>query len=247
MKTLNVNIDHVATIREARGGKEPDPVNAALIAELAGASGIVCHLREDRRHIHDRDVKILREVIQTKLDLEMAAHEEIINIALNIKPDLVTIVPEGRMELTTEGGLDVAGNPELFKSLVNRMHDKGIEVSFFVEPEQKQIDASLKAGADMVELHTGTYANASDKNSLSNELYRIKKSSTLAHNAGLKVAAGHGINYINIKPLCLIPEIIEFSIGHSLISRAIHVGIERATREMIDVINTSTLHRGLNK
>ena len=247
MKTLNVNIDHVATIREARGGKEPDPVTAALLAELAGASGIVCHLREDRRHIHDRDVRILRDVIQTKLDLEMAANEEIINIALDIKPDLVTIVPEGRMELTTEGGLDVAANTDFFKSLTSRMHNKGIEVSFFVEPEQKQIEASLRAGADMVELHTGTYANATDKDSITKELYKIKSASVQAHNAGLKVASGHGINYINIKPLCLIPEIIEFSIGHSLISRAIHVGIERATREMIEVINTSTLHRGQNK
>ena len=246
MKTLNVNIDHVATVREARGGKEPDPVAAAVLAELAGASGIVCHLREDRRHINDRDVKILREVIQSKLDLEMAAHEEIINIALNLKPDLVTIVPEGRMELTTEGGLDVAGNPDKFKSLVEKMHGKGIEVSFFVEPDTKQIEASLITGADMVELHTGIYANAQDE-IFDEELDKIKSASIFAYEAGLKIAAGHGINYLNIKPLCLIPEIGEFSIGHSIISRAIHVGIERATREMIEVINTSTLHRSLNK
>ncbi|OGU37920.1 MAG: pyridoxine 5'-phosphate synthase [Ignavibacteria bacterium GWB2_35_12] len=246
MKTLNVNIDHVATIREARGGKEPDPVATAILAELAGASGIVCHLREDRRHINDRDVKILREVVQSKLDLEMAAHEEIINIALNLKPDLVTIVPEGRMELTTEGGLDVAGNPDKFESLVERMHGNGIEVSFFVEPDKKQIEASLLAGADMVELHTGNYANA--KGELFNdELEKIKIASFFANETRLKIAAGHGINYLNIKPLCLIPEIGEFSIGHSIISRAIHVGIERATREMIEVINTSTLHRSLNR
>ncbi|OGU17399.1 MAG: pyridoxine 5'-phosphate synthase, partial [Ignavibacteria bacterium GWA2_35_8] len=231
---------------EARGGKEPDPVATAILAELAGASGIVCHLREDRRHINDRDVKILREVVQSKLDLEMAAHEEIINIALNLKPDLVTIVPEGRMELTTEGGLDVAGNPDKFESLVERMHGNGIEVSFFVEPDKKQIEASLLAGADMVELHTGNYANA--KGELFNdELEKIKIASFFANETRLKIAAGHGINYLNIKPLCLIPEIGEFSIGHSIISRAIHVGIERATREMIEVINTSTLHRSLNR
>jgi pyridoxine 5-phosphate synthase len=242
MKTLNVNIDHVATVREARRGKEPDPVTAALLAELAGASGIVCHLREDRRHINDRDLKLLREVVQTKLDLEMAANEEIINIALNIKPDMVTIVPEGRMELTTEGGLDVAGNLDKFKSLVEKMHGKGIEVSFFVEPDYKQIEASLITGADMVELHTGNYANAIGED-FYKELDKIKTSSLFAFESGLKVAAGHGINYLNIKPLCPIPEIGEFSIGHSIISRAIYVGIDRATREMIEVINASTLHR----
>ncbi|MBI5324214.1 MAG: pyridoxine 5'-phosphate synthase [Ignavibacteriae bacterium] len=240
MKTLNVNIDHVATVREARAGKEPDPVSAALSAESAGAKGIVCHLREDRRHINDRDVQNLREVIQSKLDLEMAANEEIIKIALNLKPDLVTIVPEGRMELTTEGGLDVAGNTEKFKSLTDRMHSKGIEVSFFVEPDKKQIEASLSCSADMVEFHTGNFANANDEN-IEKELKKIISASKIAFNSGLKIAAGHGINYLNIRPLCLIPEIGEFSIGHSIISRAIYVGIEIATREMIEVISKSSI------
>jgi pyridoxine 5-phosphate synthase len=240
MKTLNVNIDHVATLREARGGKEPDPVTAAVNAELAGATGIVCHLREDRRHIHDRDFRILREVVQSKLDLEMAATEEIIKIALVILPDMVTIVPENRKELTTEGGLNVSDNIERFKKLVERMHEKSIFVSFFVEPDINQIEASLIAGADMVELHTGTYANLKDENEINQELIKIKSAAQFAGEAGLKVAAGHGLNYINIKPMCLIPEIREFSIGHTIISRAVHVGIVQAVREMIEIIINSS-------
>lgn len=241
MLTLNVNIDHVATVREARGGKEPDPVTAALKAELAGASGIVAHLREDRRHIKDRDVRILRELIQTKFDLEMAAHEEIIGIALGLVPDLVTIVPEKRQELTTEGGLDVAGDIERFKILCRKMHEKNIEVSFFVEPEEKQVNAALLAGADMVELHTGTYANARNSKDIENELNRLQYASKFAGDSGLKVAAGHGLNYINIKPICLIPQIGELSIGHSIISRALFTGIENAVWEMIEAMTLAIL------
>ena len=237
MITLNVNIDHVATIRQARGGKEPDPVTAALNAELAGATGIVCHLREDRRHINDRDVRILREVIQTRLDLEMGANEEIIGIALNIVPDLVTIVPEERMELTTEGGLDVAGNIPRYKNLVERMHDRGIEVSFFIEPEDKQIEASVACGADMVEIHTGTYSNAKSALEIENELFRISYAAGKAAESDLKIAAGHGLNYVNLNPICEIEEISELSIGHSIISRAIHTGIYQAVKEMLALIN----------
>lgn len=237
MITLNVNIDHVATIRQARGVKEPDPVLAAQIAELSGASGIVAHLREDRRHIQDRDVKLLRQIVQTKLDLEMAATEEIIKIALDIKPELVTIVPEKRMELTTEGGLNVADRIEDFKKLCYRMHEKNIEVSLFIEPTAQQIEAAQLVGADMVELHTGVYANVNNENDLEHEFNKIAQAAELAVKMGLKVAAGHGLNYYNIKPLCLIPHIREYSIGHSIIARSVFVGLEKAVREMLDLIN----------
>lgn len=237
MKYLNVNIDHIATIRQARGGKEPDPVTGALIAEVAGAKGIVCHLREDRRHINDRDLRLLRELIQTKLDLEMGSVEEIIKIALATKPELVTIVPEKRQELTTEGGLDVASDIERFKALVDRMHSKEIEVSFFIEPDFKQIESALKAGADIVELHTGSFANAPNSEIYKIELKKIIQSAKFAKDAGLKVAAGHGLNYVNSYDIALIKEIDELSIGHSIISRAVLVGLERAVKEMIEIIN----------
>ena len=243
MITLNVNIDHVATLRQARGGNDPDPVTAAVNAELAGANGIVCHLREDRRHVNDRDVRILREVIQTKMDLEMAANEEIIQIALDTKPDLVTIVPEKRQELTTEGGLNVAADIDRYKELAYRMHEKDIEVSFFVEPDEKQIAACVKANADMVELHTGTYANAVEDMDLELEYTRLVNAAQLAYASGLQLAAGHGLNYYNTKPICLIPQLNELSIGHAIMARAIHVGVDKAVREMIDLINTSSMYR----
>ncbi len=243
MITLNVNIDHVATLRQARGGVEPDPVAAALAAELAGAQGIVCHLREDRRHLQDRDLEILREVIQTKLDLEMAANEEIIQIALDLGPDLVTIVPEKREELTTEGGLDVVGGADKMKDLCERMHEEEIEVSLFVEPSLDLIEAAKNAGADMVELHTGTYANAKSDKEYVDELNRLAKAAEVAQNFGMKIAAGHGLNYVNTQAICRIPQIGELSIGHSIMSRAIMLGMDRAVREMIDLINTSVLMR----
>ncbi|MFC2130172.1 pyridoxine 5'-phosphate synthase [Bacteroidota bacterium] len=242
MITLNVNIDHVATVRNARGGSEPEPVTAALKAELAGASGIVCHLREDRRHVNDQDLKLLRESVTVKLDLEMAANEEIIKIALKTLPDMVTIVPEKRQELTTEGGLDVAGNIQKHTELVRRMHEKNIFVSFFVEPDEKQIEAVLKTGGDMVELHTGVYANAIDEKAVNTELKRIINAVEYAHKNNLKIAAGHGLNYFNTKPIAQMPQIDELSIGHSIISRSIYVGIETAVKEMIEIINTSSLH-----
>lgn len=244
--TLNVNIDHVATVRNARGGKEPDPVTAALKAEIAGASGIVAHLREDRRHIRDRDVRLLRELLQTKFDLEMAAHEEIIAIALDVVPELVTIVPEKREELTTEGGLDVVNQIDKYKSLCYRMHEKKIQVSFFVEPEEDQIEASLKCGADMVELHTGIYANAKDTIEIENEISRIEKAADFASELGLKVAAGHGLNYQNVGPICLIRNIDELSIGHSIISKALFTGIEKAVWEMIETMTKAILPKNLD-
>lgn len=239
MITLNVNIDHVATIRQARGGSEPDPATAAVNAELAGATGIVCHLREDRRHINDRDVRILREVIRSKMDLEMAATEEIINIALDIRPELVTIVPEKRQELTTEGGLDVSSNLYNLKNLCSRMHEKGIEVSLFIEPDEKQISASVETGADMVEFHTGTYANALQRNDVLFQYARLEKGVGLALSAGLKIAAGHGLNYFNTQMICSIQGIDELSIGHSIISRAVIVGIDKAVRDMLEIIKSA--------
>lgn len=241
MIILNVNVDHIATIRQARGGTEPDPVAAAIICELAGARGIVCHLREDRRHIQDRDVELLRRVVSTKLDLEMAAVDEIIQIALKIKPDMVTIVPEKRMELTTEGGLNVAKDVPRYEELVKVMHNAGIEVSFFIEPEFEQIDAALKTGADIVELHTGVYANLKKQKEINNELRRIKEAAKYAKSNGLKVAAGHGLNYINVVPISKIDFIDELSIGHSIISRAAFVGLEKAVKEMIELITSATV------
>lgn len=234
---LNVNIDHIATVRNARGGIEPDPVAGAIIAELAGAKGIVCHLREDRRHINDRDLALLKEVVRTKLDLEMAANEEIINIALKTVPDLVTIVPEKRQELTTEGGLDVASDIERFKTLSERMHEKGIEVSYFIEPDEKQIEAVLNSGGDMVEFHTGVYANLKDKLKISAELHKIENACRFAYNEGLQIAAGHGLDYFNVKPVAIIEEIQELSIGHSIMSKAIIVGLDKAVRDMIQLMN----------
>lgn len=234
--TLNVNIDHIATLRNARNGVEPDPVTAAVMCELAGASGIVCHLREDRRHVKERDVRALREILQVKLDLEMAAVKEIINFAVEVKPDLVTIVPEKRQELTTEGGLDLTENIEHWTKLVDKMHDNGIEVSFFVEPDEKQMEAALVVGADMVELHTGVYANLKPKDT-EHEFKKIKKAAEFAFSSGLQVAAGHGLNYFNTAPIAKIPQIQELSIGHSIMARSILVGLDRAVRDMLNLIH----------
>ena len=238
---LNVNIDHIATVRNARGGFEPDPVTGAAIAELAGASGVVCHLREDRRHINDHDLKRIRETVQTKLDLEMAANEEIIKIALDTVPDLVTIVPEKRQELTTEGGLNVAGDIEKFKSLSDRMHEKRINVSFFIEPDIHQIEAVIQANGDMVEFHTGTYANAKHEDEIQKELSSIQIACQRADEAGLKIAAGHGLNYHNTPAICQFPQINELSIGHSIISRAVFSGLEKAIKDMLQIMNNSII------
>lgn len=235
MKKLSVNIDHVATLRQARGENEPDPVAAALIAELAGAVGIVSHLREDRRHIQDSDVYMLRKLLKTKLDLEMAATDEIVNIALDVVPDLVTLVPERRQELTTEGGLDVVSRLSHFREVTEKFHKKNILVSLFIAPLKEQIDAAKQAGADFVELHTGEYANAKGK-AVEAELERLKKAAKDAHKLGLKINAGHGLNYRNLKPVAMIDEIEEFSIGHALIGHAVFVGLERAVKEMIEIL-----------
>lgn len=237
MARLGVNIDHVATLRQARGGNEPDPIAAAVLVELAGADGLVVHLREDRRHIQDRDLNLLKQIIQTKLDLEIAADEAMIKIALDVKPHLVTLVPERRQELTTEGGLDVAGQRDRIKSAVDLLHDGGIPVSLFIEPDLNQVKAAHKIAADYVELHTGRYANARLLKEEQAELEAIAQAAKLAYKLGLGVNAGHGLNYRNIKRLTQIPEIVEYNIGHSIIARAVLIGLEQAVREMKQLVS----------
>ncbi|MFZ2799852.1 MAG: pyridoxine 5'-phosphate synthase [Syntrophorhabdus sp.] len=237
MGSLMVNIDHVATLREARGINYPEPVYAAGIAEMAGASGIIVHLREDRRHIKDRDVRLLREVVRTKLNLEMAATPEMVQIATNIKPDMVTLVPEKRQELTTEGGLDVVGQSGKLRKTVESLRSAGIFVSLFIDPSEEQLVASQKIHADMIEIHTGTYSDAVNEKVKEEELKKIARSAMRAKELGLGVNAGHGLHYHNVKEVAAIREIDELSIGHSIIARAVFVGLDRAVRSMIELIN----------
>jgi len=244
MTRLNVNVDHVATVRQARGGIEPDPVLAAYLAELAGAEGIVVHLREDRRHIQERDVWILRETVKTKLNLEMAPTAAMVKIAADVKPDMATLVPEKRQELTTEGGLDTAGNLKEIKSVVKKLQKEGIFVSLFINPDPAQIKASLATGADMVEIHTGAYADAPDEAGKDAELSRIRKAVKKAYDSGLRVSAGHGLNYFNVIQIAAIEEIEELNIGHSIISRAVTAGMDLAVRDMIDLIRTGSFEAG---
>ena len=232
MARLGVNIDHVATLRQARGGTDPDPLAAAVLVELAGADGLVVHLREDRRHIQDRDLHLLREVSRTKLDLEMATDAEMAKVALNIKPDLVTLVPEKRQELTTEGGLDVVGERERIQHIVNLLRNGGIPVCVFIEPDLNHIKAAHKIGVDFVELHTGRYANATRSKEADTEFEAITLAAKLAYKLGIGVNAGHGLNYRNIKRLTHVPEIVEYNIGHSIIARAVLVGLVQAVKEM---------------
>lgn len=230
---LCINIDHIATLREARGGLEPDPVTAAHICELAGADGIVCHLREDRRHINDRDLRILRETVKTKLDLEMAATDEIVKIAIETLPELVTFVPEKRQELTTEGGLDVLGHMHHLRAVIAEMHRHDIEVSLFIDPVLEQVDAAAECEADKIEIHTGEYANARTEQEQLELLEAVRAAARRAKELGMGVNAGHGLNYLNMIPFRSVTEIDEVSIGHSIISRAVFVGLDRAVREMI--------------
>ncbi len=232
MARLGVNIDHVATLRQARGGTDPDPLAAAVLVELAGADGLVVHLREDRRHIQDRDLHLLREVSRTKLDLEMAPDAEMAKIALNIKPDLVTLVPEKRQELTTEGGLDVVGERERIQHIVNLLRNGGIPVCVFIEPDLNHIKGAHKIGVDFVELHTGRYANATRSKEADTEFEAITLAAKLAYKLGIGVNAGHRLNYRNIKRLTHVPEIVEYNIGHSIIARAVLVGLMQAVKEM---------------
>jgi pyridoxine 5-phosphate synthase len=237
---LGVNIDHVATIREARKGSEPDPLMAATLAILGGADGITVHLREDRRHIKDRDLRLLREMVNTELNLEMAATEEMVRIALEVAPDLVTLVPEKRRELTTEGGLDVARQKEHIRQTTKKLHASGIPVSLFINPSIMDVDISKETGADMVEIHTGLYANAKGKKK-GNELQRVYEAARCADKMGLSVNAGHGLNYFNAGRIVEIEELRGLYIGHSIVSRAVLVGFERAVREMKELIGKSEI------
>ncbi len=236
MISLHINIDHVATVRQARQISEPDPVTAAGLVELAGADGITIHLREDRRHIIDRDVRILRETVQTRLNLEMAATAEMFGIALETRPDIVTLVPEKREEVTTEGGLDVVGSTELMHKGIGQLRNAGIRVSLFIDPEAEQIEASQKAGAEDVELHTGCYANTERGTEQDKEFERLVSAAEYANENKLQVNAGHGLTYINTQRICGLPHLRELNIGHSIVSRAIFVGITQAVQEMREII-----------
>jgi pyridoxine 5-phosphate synthase len=236
MIRLGVNIDHVATIRQARRAHEPDPVAAALLATLGGADGITVHLREDRRHIQDRDVRVLRETVTTRLNLEMAAYDEIIAIALAVKPDEATLVPEKRQELTTEGGLDLVANAASVTAAVQQLKGAGIHVSLFIDPERSQVEAAHKLNADAIEFQTGTYSEARGEGAIARELEKLRTAAAQAAAFGLRIHMGHGLNYWNIQPIVRIAAVEELNIGHSIVSRAVLVGMERAVREMKDVM-----------
>ncbi|OGV16169.1 MAG: pyridoxine 5'-phosphate synthase [Ignavibacteria bacterium RIFOXYA2_FULL_37_17] len=233
-----LNVDHIATLRNARGETQPDPVTFALMAEQFGVDGIVVHLREDRRHINERDVRLLRELITTKLDLEMAAVDEIINIACDVQPELATLVPERRQELTTEGGLNVIDDIKNIGTAIKRLHDAEITVSLFIEPDINQIDAAAEINADIIEIHTGHYANAVGEEDIFDELERVRLAAKHAKKLGLGVNAGHGLNYINLKEFVAISEIDEVSIGHAVLARAVFVGVKQAIKEMIALTRT---------
>ncbi|WP_022942571.1 pyridoxine 5'-phosphate synthase [Psychromonas hadalis] len=229
---LGVNIDHITTLRNARGTCYPEPAHLATIAECSGADGITIHLREDRRHINDRDVSVLAQTLQTRMNLEMAVTNEMVDIALKTQPQFVCLVPEKREELTTEGGLDVLGSFTKIESVVSQLNAAGIQVSLFIDPENAQIDAAIKTGATYIELHTGQYADAESEVIQQAELERIAKAATYAHQAGIKVNAGHGLNYHNVKPIAALPEIIELNIGHAIVARAVVDGFAAAVTEM---------------
>jgi pyridoxine 5-phosphate synthase len=236
MARLGVNVDHVATVRQARRGAEPDPVTAAAIAELAGADGITVHLREDRRHILDRDVMLLRRTVQTHLNLEMAATDEMVAIAMKVVPDYVTLVPEKRQELTTEGGLDVVKYKDKLTRQIDLLHQADITVSLFIDPDLEQLKASARIKADYIEIHTGAYCDAKGKQQTA-ELTKIEEAIKAGKKLGLGVNAGHGLNYQNIRPILALGGVEEFNIGHSIIARAVLVGLDRAVREMAELVH----------
>jgi pyridoxine 5-phosphate synthase len=233
---LCINIDHIATLRQARRESEPDPVAAAAICELAGVDGIVCHLREDRRHIIDRDVFILKDTVKTKLDLEMAATDEMVKIACQVKPFMATLVPEKREEVTTEGGLDIRKYEDKIHAAIEKMQENNIKTSIFIEPLPENVDAALEVGADMIEIHTGKYSLLRSPEQRIIELEKIQRTANVARELGIGVNAGHGLNYLNIIPITNIQEIEEVSIGHSIIARAVFTGLFDAVKEMLTVI-----------
>jgi pyridoxine 5-phosphate synthase len=238
---LYINLDHVATVREARKTDEPDPVRAAVLAELGGAEAITVHLREDRRHIHDRDVLLLMQTVRTGVNLEMAIEDEMVQFALEHRPVQVTLVPERREEITTEGGLDLsdAGRRQRAAAVLEKLRDAGIRTSLFIDPDEEMIRASRELGADAIELHTGEYANASTMRDREGQLQRLRRAANLGVEIGLAVHAGHGLTYENVTPVAAILEIEELNIGHSVVSRAIFVGMERAVREMLDLVQSA--------
>lgn len=240
MIRLGVNIDHVATIRQARGGREPDPVWAAVEAELGGADGITVHLREDRRHIQDRDLRVLRETVRTRLNLELAVEPSIVDLAIEVRPDQVTFVPERREELTTEGGLDVIGQLDRIRPAVDRCVEAGIEVSLFIDPTEHQVEASAGFGVAAVELHTGRYADA-DQAARGHELSALRQAGRVARSLGMGLHAGHGLNLDNVAAVALIPELAELNIGHSLISRSVFIGLKEAVKEMKQAIGIAMI------
>jgi pyridoxine 5-phosphate synthase len=234
---LGVNIDHVATLRQARGGREPDPVRATVLAELGGADGITVHLREDRRHIQDRDLRLLRETVTTRLNMELSIDPAIVAIALEVRPDQVTFVPERREEVTTEGGLDVVGQRSRVAGAVARCRDAGLDVSLFIDPEIRQVEAAAALGVAAVELHTGRYADAAGAADRAREFDALVRAGAATKALGLALHAGHGLNYLNVGPVARIDGMAELNIGHSIVSRAIFEGMERAVREMKDYIS----------
>lgn len=236
MATLGVNIDHVATVRQARRTVEPDPVWAAALAELGGADVITVHLREDRRHIQDRDVRVLKETVQVKLNLEMAAEQSITDFALEIFPHQATLVPEKRQEVTTEGGLDVVGNLDRVRRCVDQLHQKGIVVSLFIDPSEPQIEATKALGCAAIELHTGRYADATSPSEQAKELAQLTRAGEFARKCGLHLHFGHGLTYRNVQPVAAIPGAEELNIGHSIVARAVMVGFTQAVREMRELI-----------
>ena len=229
---LGVNIDHVATLRQARGTLYPEPLQAALVAEQAGADGITAHLREDRRHIQDRDIFLLKDMLHTRLNMEMAVTDEMIALAIKVSPYACCLVPEKREELTTEGGLDIAGNLNHIQWACDSLKTAGIEVSLFIDPDEKQINAAIKAGAPVIELHTGCYADAKNSEQQAKELFRIRQAAHYAHSAGLQVNAGHGLHFYNVEKICAIPEIIELNIGHSIIAQALFSGLAETVKDL---------------
>ena len=239
---LGVNIDHIATLRQARGTRYPDPVQAALVAEQAGADGITAHLREDRRHIQDRDIFLLKDLLQTRLNLEMAVSDEMIDIALKVKPYACCLVPEKRAELTTEGGLDIAGNLNSMEWDCDTLKEAGIEVSLFIDPDKHQIEAALTAGAPVVELHTGCYADAVTHEQKTHEFLRLKEAAHYAHSLGLQVNAGHGLNFHNVEAICTLPEIVELNIGHSIIAQAVFSGLAQTVSDLKKLMREARLH-----
>ncbi len=233
---LALNVDHFATIREARRSDEPEPVLAALLAEQAGAEGIVCHLRGDRRHIKERDLRLFRQAIKTKLNLEMTATEEMMNVAMEVKPDVVSLVPERDEEVTTEGGLDVIANEKHLALFIEQLQKAKIRVSIFVDPDTHQIEACRRVGVDLIEINTGKYCELKPGGEREKALEKIKRAAEFGHKSGLEIHAGHGLDYRNVEPVAAIPEITEFSIGFSIVARAAIVGIEKAVKEMIALI-----------